>query len=155
MSDQPARKVGSLRDRIAAFEKSGTSAPQPAPPPAPRPKPGGLSNWKPRSPSPPPPSAASAAEVAEEKKRAGMSAADAKEAIGKGGSLKERMAALQGRGAFGAPAPPVAPKPASEKPKWKPPPAVRAPTPDEDEGPKAEKEHDEPSGDVREHARSP
>ncbi|KAL1702489.1 hypothetical protein EV121DRAFT_209928, partial [Schizophyllum commune] len=139
MSDPPPRKVGSLRDRIAAFEKSGASAPQPAPPPAPRPKPGGLSNWKPRSPSPPP--AAASTETAEEKKRAGMSAADAKEAIGKGGSLKERMAALQGRGAFGAPAPPIAPKPATEKPKWKPPPAVRSPTPDEDEeASKAKKE---------------
>lgn len=53
-----------------------------------------------------------------------MSATDAKESITKGGSLKERMAALQGLGAFGggpAAAPP--PKP-SEKPKWKPPPQV-------------------------------
>jgi hypothetical protein len=54
-----------------------------------------------------------------------MSASDAKESITKGGSLKERMAALQGLGVFGggpaAAAPP--PKPA-EKPKWKPPPQV-------------------------------
>ena len=50
-----------------------------------------------------------------------MSVADAKESIGLGGSLKERMAALQGRAAFNtAPAPPP-PKPLSEKPKWKPP----------------------------------
>lgn len=34
------------------------------------------------------------------------------------------MAALQGKGAFGAPAPPLAPKPAVEKPRWKPPPTV-------------------------------
>lgn len=56
-----------------------------------------------------------------------MNAADAKESITRaGGSLKERMAALQGRGAFGASAPPpTAPKPAAEnKPKWKPPPQV-------------------------------
>jgi hypothetical protein len=63
-----------------------------------------------------------------------MSASDAKESIGKGGSLKDRMAALQGKGAFGTP-PPVAPKPAVEKPKWKPPPVV---APIEDEHPPAE-----------------
>jgi len=53
-----------------------------------------------------------------------MSATDAKESITKGGSLKERMAALQGLGAFGGgPAASPPPKP-SEKPKWKPPPQV-------------------------------
>jgi hypothetical protein len=57
-----------------------------------------------------------------------MSASDAKESITKGGgSLKDRMAALQGKGAFGAPSPPLAPKPASEKPRWVPPPAVSPP----------------------------
>lgn len=41
-----------------------------------------------------------------------------------GGSLKERMAALKGMGAFGgAPAAPP-PKPSGDKPKWKPPPKV-------------------------------
>ena len=58
-------------------------------------------------------------------KHPGMSAADAKESIGKL-SLKERMAALQGSTAFGAPAggaPP--PRPTGEKPKWKPPPVVQ------------------------------
>ena len=45
--------------------------------------------------------------------------------------MKERMAALQGKGAFGAP-PPVAPKPSVERPKWKPPPAVQAPADDDD-----------------------
>jgi hypothetical protein len=53
-----------------------------------------------------------------------MSANDAKESITKAGSLKERMALLQGLGAFGggqAAAPP--PRPA-EKPRWKPPPQV-------------------------------
>jgi len=62
-----------------------------------------------------------------------MNASDAKESIGLGGSLKERMAALQGKGAFGAldggaPAPP---KPATQKPKWKPPPAVSPPADEE------------------------
>lgn len=57
-----------------------------------------------------------------------MSASDAKESITKGGgSLKDRMAALQGKGAFGAPSPPLAPKPAVERPKWNPPPAVATP----------------------------
>jgi hypothetical protein len=42
------------------------------------------------------------------------------------------MAALQGKGAFGGP-PPAAPKPALEKPKWKPPPVVAAPKDDDDD----------------------
>jgi len=41
------------------------------------------------------------------------------------------MAALQGKGAFGAP-PSVAPKPAVDKPRWKPPPVVHAPVDDSD-----------------------
>ena len=132
MSDPTASptkpKVGSLRDRIAAFEKPAAGS-SPPPAPTPRPKPGGVS-WKPKVPSPPS-SPGSTEHAASEKKTGGMSASDAKESIGKGGSLKDRMAALQGKGAFGAP-PPVAPKPAVEKPKWKPPPAV-API-DKDEG---------------------
>ncbi|KZT19984.1 hypothetical protein NEOLEDRAFT_1141294 [Neolentinus lepideus HHB14362 ss-1] len=133
MSDEappPKAKPGSLRDRIAAFEKQNATAPAPGPPP-PRPKPGHV-QWKPKQASPPTSPAKSSTDLdtassAVERARAGMSAADAKESIGKGGSLKERMAALQGRGAFGAPAgptsPPIPPKPAGEKPKWKPPPA--------------------------------
>ena len=68
-----------------------------------------------------------------------MSASDAKESITKGGSLKERMAALQGLGAFGG-GPPAAPPPRpAEKPKWKPPPQVAIAPPvageeDEDDG---------------------
>src|SRR5260221_11314981 len=54
-----------------------------------------------------------------------MSASDARESITKGGSLKERMAALQNKGAFGAPPPPVGPKPVVERPKWKPSPVVQ------------------------------
>ena len=116
-SSPPRPKPGSLRDRIAAFEQKPASSP--APPPAPRPKPGGLSQWKPRPPSP-----HETQPVIERNDANSMSASDAKESITKGGSLKERMAALQGLGAFGggtAAAPP--PKPA-EKPKWKPPPQV-------------------------------
>ncbi|KAF4577285.1 hypothetical protein EYR36_005272 [Pleurotus pulmonarius] len=130
MSDQsppPKPKPGSLRDRIAAFEKSSASA-APAPPP-PRPKPGGVS-WKPKPPSPP---SSPKSSLDGEKKASGMSASDAKESIGKGVSLKERMAALQGKGGFGgpAPAPPTAPKPAVERPKWKPPPVVSPPAEEE------------------------
>ncbi|KAI9428340.1 hypothetical protein H4582DRAFT_1767954, partial [Lactarius indigo] len=117
MSDStpPKPKPGSLRDRIAAFEQKPASSPAP---PAPRPKPGGLSQWKPRAPSPPhSPQQANRTDHS-------MSATDAKESITKGGSLKERMAALQGLGAFGGgPAASSPPKP-SEKPKWKPPPQV-------------------------------
>ncbi|RDB14713.1 hypothetical protein Hypma_016405 [Hypsizygus marmoreus] len=132
MPEQPATppkpKPGSLRDRIAAFEKPAVSGPAPGPPPVHRPKPGGIS-WKPKVPSPP----SSPSSTDHERKAAGgMSASDAKESIGKGGSLKERMAALQNRGGFGAP-PPVAPKPALEKPKWKPPPVIAPVDKDDDE----------------------
>ncbi|KAK0435112.1 uncharacterized protein EV420DRAFT_348864 [Desarmillaria tabescens] len=132
MSDQPSPpakpKPGSLRDRIAAFEKpSNVSTPGPAP--VPRPRPGAVS-WKPRVPSPPSVHPGGDSSTLE-RRTGGMSASDAKESIGKGGSLKERMAALQGRGAFGAPPPPVAPKPVIERPKWKPPPPVASPPPDD------------------------
>jgi myosin tail region-interacting protein MTI1 len=70
----------------------------------------------------------------EKKVVGGMNPSDAKESIGLGGSLKDRMAALQGRGAFGGldggASPP--PKPATQKPKWKPPPVV--PPADDTEG---------------------
>ena len=63
-----------------------------------------------------------------------MSATDAKESIGQGISLKERMAALQGKGGFGPANPP--PKPTTEKPKWKPPPKpVLSPSPTEEKPP--------------------
>jgi hypothetical protein len=139
MSDTPPSstkpKVGSLRDRIAAFEKPAAGNSQPGPAPVPRSKPGGVS-WKPKVPSPPS-SPGGPEHVVSEKKAGGMSASDAKESIGKGGSLKDRMAALQGKGAFGAP-PPVASKPAVEKPKWKPPPVVAPVDKDEDQHPPVE-----------------
>ena len=128
MSDPPPKKVGSLRDRIAAFEnKGGAAAPAP---PAPRPKPAGGVSWKPRPRSPPP---VSNEETPAATKPGGMSAADAKASIGQGGSLKERMAALQGLHAFGGSSAPPPPKPATEKPKWKPPPVVSPPPADDDE----------------------
>ncbi|KAF8963016.1 hypothetical protein BDZ97DRAFT_1065786 [Flammula alnicola] len=137
MSDQPSPppkpKPGSLRDRIAAFEKSASAAAPPAPAPAVRPKPAGFSSWKPKVPSPPssPPASTTEHAASTSTRVGGMSASDAKESITKAGSLKERMAALQGKGAFGAP-PTVAPKPALEKHKWKPPPVVHAPVDDDD-----------------------
>ncbi|KAG1732308.1 hypothetical protein EDB19DRAFT_1292055 [Suillus lakei] len=120
MSETPPKpKPGSLRDRIAAFENANKSA-APAPGPAPRPKPSTLQSWKPKVPSPP-------QSPESERKTPGMSASDAVESIGKGGSLKERMAALQGKGAFGGGTPPpILPKPA-DKPRWKPPPPVSPP----------------------------
>ncbi|KAH0826157.1 hypothetical protein J3R83DRAFT_5576 [Lanmaoa asiatica] len=136
MSDQsplPKPKLGSLRDRIAAFEnKGGTPPGAPPGPPPPRPKPSGL-QWKPKPPSPP--TSPDRPQPGERKppSTGGMSASDAMESIGRGGSLKERMAALQGKGAFGGAPPPVAPKPNVERPKWKPPPVIPAPVSSEDE----------------------
>jgi myosin tail region-interacting protein MTI1 len=148
MADPPPKKIGSLRDRIAAFEKGGAAAPTPAPAPAPRPKPSGHVSWKPR-PTSPPPVTEDTSDADKEKKAAGMSAADARAAIGAGGSLKERMAALQGRGGFGGAPPPVAPKPAVEKPKWKPPPVVSPPADEEHrEGVAASSMSPPPTGDV-------
>ena len=133
MADEspPPKKIGSLRDRIAAFEKqSSTNAPS-NPPPT-RPKPGNIS-WKPKQPSPPSsPSNKDTERVSPAK--SSMSSADAKESIGQGISLKERMAALQGKGGFGSSNPP--PKPTTEKPKWKPPPKpVTSPSPTEEKPP--------------------
>ena len=134
MSDQsppPKPKPGSLRDRIAAFEHKGAPGAPPGPPPL-RPKPGGL-QWKPKPPSPPTSPVHVQSGEHKPPSTAGMSASDAMESIGRAGSLKERMAALQGKGAFGAPPPPVASKPNVERPKWKPPPPVPAPASSEDE----------------------
>jgi hypothetical protein len=129
MSDStpPKPKPGSLRDRIAAFEQKPASS---TAPPAPRPKPGGLSQWKPRTSSPPDSPQPS------NRHENSMSANDAMESITKGGSLKERMAALQGLGAFGGGPGAAAPPKPSEKPKWKPPPQVHVAAPvtgDDDE----------------------
>lgn len=136
MSDQsppPKPKPGSLRDRIAAFENKGGAAPGAPPgPPIPRPKPGGL-QWKPRPPSPPTSPDNPQSDERKPPNTGGMSASDAMESIGRGVSLKERMAALQGKGAFGGAPPPVAPKPNVERPKWKPPPAVPATVASDDE----------------------
>ncbi|KAL8290543.1 hypothetical protein RQP46_002801 [Phenoliferia psychrophenolica] len=113
----PKKPLSALQARIAALNAAGAGA---APPPAPRPKPA----FKPKnipppaaalpssssSSSPPPVTASSApAEPIERSGEKGgmMSAEDAKESIGKGGSLKDRIAALQGGlQSFEAPAAP-------------------------------------------------
>lgn len=133
MSDPP-KKPMSLKDRIAAFENKGGSSGPPAPAPVPRPRPaGGGVSWKPKAPSPPDSPRVSTSDDGE-KKSAGLSAADAKESIGRGGSLRDRMAALQGLSGFGGGAPSAVPppRPAGEKPKWKPPPKPIA-TADDDQ----------------------
>lgn len=118
MADEepPRPKPGSLKDRIKQFEQS-SSTPAAGPPPL-RPKPGTLGQWKPKQVDPPSPtkqtaSASTSQDVAAHTAHAdddavkhgeggGMSASDAMSSITKGGgSLKERMAALQGKGAFG------------------------------------------------------
>ena len=134
MADEspPPKKIGSLRDRIAAFEKQSSPSNTPSNPPPTRPKPGNIS-WKPRQ-SSPPPSPSNKEKERPPPPKSSMSAADAKESIGQGISLKERMAALQGKGGFGPVNPP--PKPTTEKPKWKPPPKpVSPPSPSEEKPP--------------------
>lgn len=109
MADEtPRPKPGSLKDRIKQFEASSTPpSGGPAPPPL-RPKPGTLGQWKPKTLDPPSPSKAThdvgTSDDAARHAGGGMSADDAASSIRTGGTLKERMAALQGKGAFGPPA---------------------------------------------------
>lgn len=152
MTDPPPRKIGSLRDRIAAFENKGPAPTPERAPPAPRPKPAGM-HWKPRAASPPPPDDASTGGGA------GLSAADAKESITKAGSLKDRMAALQGLHAFGgaAPAPATSPppRPSGEKPRWKPPVATPSTQHSVSSPPEEKSEHEAAAASVEEHPVSP
>lgn len=142
MSDRPSSptpktKPGSLRDRIAAFEKPATSA-SAAPTQIPRPRPAGTP-WKSPVPSQTLPSPGSAdSNASGSKTSSSMNAADAKESIPKVMSLKERMAALQGKGGFGGASP--LPKQSVEKPKWKPPPQVPIAPVDGEEEPNVQSE---------------
>ena len=113
MSDQwppPVSKPGSLRDTVTAFEnKRSTSASQ-GPPVSPL----ELVSLQ-RKPTPPSPPVAwdnVQSGGCETQSTRGTYAADATESIGRSGSLRERMAALQGKGAFGSAPPPITPKPA-------------------------------------------
>ncbi|KAF8624398.1 hypothetical protein AX15_005882 [Amanita polypyramis BW_CC] len=146
-SPRPKPKPGSLRDRIAAFERPAQGN-EPVPPP-PRPKPSGI-QWRQKVHQQEESSggmmgngsggglgagmgsgAAAAAEgvVGGASNAANsMSASDARDSIRQGASLKERMAALQGKGAFGGgPTSPPAQQPQPvQRPKWKPPPQPQA-----------------------------
>ena len=152
MTDEssPPRKIGSLRDRIAAFEKQSSTSNTLSNPPPIRPKPGSIS-WKPKQPSPPP-SPRDEDKGCATPAKSPTSGADAIE----GGderraSLKERIAALQGNGPFSLANPPPRPttekpkfepprkpppRPTSKKPKWDPPPKpVTSPSPTTEEPP--------------------
>ncbi|KZO92665.1 hypothetical protein CALVIDRAFT_567152 [Calocera viscosa TUFC12733] len=144
MSDTPETppkpKIGSLRDRIAAFESKPAAAPAPAP--APR----LARQWKPKPVDPPahPSTAGDTSPTATERKtsgfHSGMSASDARDSIQRtGGSLKERMAALQGAGAFGPAGGAASPPPVAAKPReWKRPIVSTPATEEHTEGPAAD-----------------
>ncbi|KAG8925726.1 hypothetical protein FRC01_009776, partial [Tulasnella sp. 417] len=150
MSDeqQPPRKVGSLRDRIAQFDQKPAAPPPTAPKPAVAQK---KWAWKEKQAEvqahPPPPPAASASsstlspppaaaadrdswsdvsshhDVPEKSAPApapAFSAADAASSIAAGGGLKARLAALQGSGFGSTPEASPVPPPPSGKPRvWK------------------------------------
>ena len=153
MSDQwppPASKPGSLRDRVAAYEnKRSTSASKGPPISSPE-----LVSLQ-RKPRPPSPSVAwdnVHSSGCETQSTRGTSAVDAMESIGRSGSLRERMVALQGKGAFGSAPPPTAPKPSIERPERGRLPSVPAPVTSRDESKEATRGVDA-SG--REASRSP
>lgn len=125
MSDPPPKPM-SLKDRIKAFESSSTSStPSTTAPPPPR-RFGAGGGWKPKPKDASDDTTSSPPETAEPGKKKAFSAADAAESIkGGAGSLKERMALLQGKGAFGSgdtsksPPPVPANKPEKKDYKWK------------------------------------
>ncbi|KAM0746882.1 hypothetical protein T439DRAFT_350457 [Meredithblackwellia eburnea MCA 4105] len=143
----PKKPMTAMQARIAALNAASANSAPPGPPP-PRPKPtvfrtkampspspaitstSDSSTSTSSSPAPAPPAlvSASSSESTNTEGTGGMSASDAKESISRGGSLKDRIAALQGGGAFGGgPAfePPAAP---GRPPKpWKRPPAPAPP----------------------------
>lgn len=126
MSDPspPPKKPGSLRDKIAAFENRAGQPPlRPAVAPPPAPKTANTSirgHWKPlENTSKTQPTTANT-----------MSSSDAQHCIT--GTLKDRMAALQGKGAFGSPPSQPQPEPI-ERPLRKSPPQVMALAGDDDD----------------------
>ncbi|KAG8678953.1 hypothetical protein FRC08_017347 [Ceratobasidium sp. 394] len=153
---EPPRKVGSLRDRIAQFEQKPAVPPPTGPKPTPK-----QWAWKTKQQDPPAPApTASATRVERSRSRSpppqhnAFSASDAREAISGGGfgSLKERMAALQGKAVAGQPAPPPKPKKLVLERAASPPPA------DDDhpteEGPAPESKSTEEAGDDDEEERA-
>ncbi|WWD04959.1 hypothetical protein V865_003030 [Kwoniella europaea PYCC6329] len=132
-----------LRQEQEAKEREANPQPQPQSQPQPTPA----------SSQPETTSSTSTEEKNKEEEGKGMSAADALSSITKGGSLKERMAALQGHGAFGPssenkPTPP----PVSSGKVWKRPPAPPAPETEAEEDAEAEGSS---STDRQENAKSP
>lgn len=134
MADEDKPKPMSIKERMAAFQKAANEPV--APPPRPAAKPSNWT-WKQKqaeaaaagatAPSPVPSTShtappVQAREVPQVDERAdrktGMSAVDAQEAI-KGQSLKERMAALQGKGFNAAPEPAPRSAPPSQPRVWK------------------------------------
>ncbi|ORY77260.1 hypothetical protein BCR35DRAFT_305565 [Leucosporidium creatinivorum] len=120
------KKPGSLRDRIAALNAQGAGAGGPGPPPLPRAKPPAFKRAPIPTPvasssSPEQPSVAVLSSSPPERSERGavanpaFSAEDAKQSIGKGGSLKDRIAALQGMSLDTPGAPGRAPKPWKKK----------------------------------------
>lgn len=121
------KKPGSLRDRIAALNAQGAGAGGPGgPPPIPRAKPPAFKRAPIPTPvasssSPEQPSAPTLSSSPPERVERGavanpaFSAEDAKQSIGKGGSLKDRIAALQGMSLDTPGAPGRAPKPWKKK----------------------------------------
>lgn len=158
-------KPQSFKDKLAAFNRSTTSGSGPPPPLKPKPlgASGGVGTWAwkqkqqqaaaaegtAKAPPAEPTSehlhpAPIANRETEESTQhtapaaaSGMSASDAKASIAAGGSLRERMAALAGAGAFGSDKPKGPPPPIASKPRvWKRPeqPAVAEPAPGFSEG---------------------
>lgn len=164
--DDDAPRPQSMKDRLAFFT-AAQNKPSPPPPVKPKPAAGGLT-WSQRqklrqeqeakekestvaaSPTTSAPIASSGPSIPESKQRddaenkeeqgTAMSAADALSSISKGGSLKERMAALQGVGAFGG---------AEKKP------APPAPTGKVWKRPTVQEKEPEPEGDVEAENQSP
>lgn len=150
-STEPAEKPTSFKDKLAAFNRSAGSA---GPPPPLKPKPlaasGGPGTWawkqkqqQQQHQAMPAPNLAQESQQTDASREhpdptpssSGMSASDAKASIGLGGSLKERMAALAGAGAFGGEKTSKGPPPAvGSKPRvWKRP-EVAPPSMHEGEG---------------------
>ncbi|RXK36785.1 hypothetical protein M231_05946 [Tremella mesenterica] len=181
--NSPPRQT--LKERLAFFNAAAQAQSKAAPPPIkPKPVSGGLT-WSQRqalrkeqeakeqlstkseepaqsrvTPAEHPPRPTSEHQEKDEGSGSGMSANDATSSVIKGMSLKERMAALQGAGAFGTPEVTPSP-PASTGKVWKRPPPPPEPQGEEEEEGKAQTldeedglaEAEEPSEEEQERAR--
>nr|GAT50041.1 predicted protein [Mycena chlorophos] len=157
----PRPKPGSLRDRNAAFEKPNASADNNTAPPQLCPK-VDLARMEPKPPSLKTPPAGSAglpsllvqllAKTSYEMRPGCLQATRKSRLAGS----KDRMAALQGRGGYGAPPPPVAPKPVVETgKKWLPPKREGSVERKEETAGDGDEEKDKPKGDAEDEANEP